>query len=99
MSKNPETIFKERVYSDIRKLGFFEKTQQKSKSGIPDFIGCINGRFVAIELKIEEGRLDEIQYIKLKEISSAGGFAVVAFPDTWLYVLEELKQFSNRNNC
>ena len=34
---------------------------QYTKSGIPDLLACVNGTFVAIELKSETGKLSDIQ--------------------------------------
>ena len=46
-------------------------------SGIPDIIACINGRFVAIELKTSLGRLRECQKVQIRKIHNAGGLVVV----------------------
>ncbi len=51
--------------------------------GTPDFICCINGTFVAIELKVQGGSADELQKWKLKNISEAGGVGIVVTPDNW----------------
>lgn len=47
--------------------------------GIPDFIICYRGRFVAIELKRPDGqgRLEKRQEAQLRRICEAGGVAVV----------------------
>jgi len=47
--------------------------------GIPDVMGCITSRFVAIEVKVKRGRrlaYTRHQQIKLDEINEAGGLAV-----------------------
>ena len=46
--------------------------------GIPDFIACINGRFLAIEAKAEHGQLTPWQEKTLYAIKDAGGIAVCA---------------------
>lgn len=50
------------------------------KGGIPDFIVCLNGRFVAIEAKRlgNEDGATELQKVRIKEINAAGGIAFVA---------------------
>lgn len=47
--------------------------------GVPDFIICYRGRFVAIELKRPDGqgKLEKRQEAQLRRISEAGGVAVV----------------------
>ena len=44
-------------------------------AGIPDIIACLNGRFVAFEVKTETGRLSRLQEITLGRIRDAGGRA------------------------
>lgn len=48
-------------------------------NGIPDFVGCLDGRMFAIETKAK-GKLRSIsanQQARLEEIAAAGGIAVV----------------------
>lgn len=59
-----------------------------TKSGIPDLLYCVNGRFVAIEVKAENGRLSELQKYNIKKIQEAGGIAIVSKPSQF----EELKE-------
>lgn len=44
-------------------------------AGIPDIIACIDGRFVAFEVKTETGRLTKLQEVTLQKIRDAGGHA------------------------
>ena len=44
-------------------------------AGIPDVIACINGRFVAFEVKTETGKLTKLQEITMQKIRSAKGQA------------------------
>ena len=50
------------------------------KAGIPDILACVNGIFVAVELKAERGRLSQIQKLNLQKIDKSGGIAVVLYP-------------------
>ena len=51
---------------------------QFGTSGLPDIICCINGRFVAFEVKRPDGgRLTKLQEIALGKIQAAGGVAAV----------------------
>lgn len=47
------------------------------KSGIPDFLVCYKGMFVALEVKQEKGRVSNIQKACIKEIQSTGGIAEI----------------------
>ena len=44
-------------------------------AGIPDIIACVDGRFVAFEVKTETGRLSRLQEVTLGRIRDAGGKA------------------------
>jgi len=44
-------------------------------AGIPDIIACVDGRFVAFEVKTETGRLSKLQEVTLGRIRAAGGRA------------------------
>jgi hypothetical protein len=94
VSKKPETVFKERVYREISELGahiYIEKIQQVAKRGSADFHLCVVGVFVAIELKMDGEKPDELQLFKLRKVEKAGGLAFVATPENWPFILETLK--------
>ena len=59
-----------------------------SKCGIPDILCCINGRFVAIEVKAAKGKPSPLQVRCLNKITCAGGYAVVVYPEQF----DELKE-------
>lgn len=44
-------------------------------AGIPDVIVCMNGRFVAFEVKTETGKLTKLQKITMQKIRDAKGQA------------------------
>lgn len=44
-------------------------------AGIPDIIACINGRFVAFEVKTATGKLTKLQEITIQKIRAANGRA------------------------
>ena len=44
-------------------------------AGLPDVICCINGMFVAFEVKTNTGRLSKLQAVTMKRIREAGGRA------------------------
>lgn len=51
-----------------------------STPGILDLTLCINGRFVAVELKSEKGKVSVLQEYNIKEIKRCGGIAIVLRP-------------------
>jgi Holliday junction resolvase len=56
---------------------------QYTKSGIPDILACINGYFVGVEVKAQNGKPSEIQLFNIKKINNAGGFAFVLYPSAF----------------
>ena len=58
------------------------------KAGIPDIIACINGRFVAIEVKAAAGKPSPLQTHNIQLINDAKGFGVITYPDDF----EQLKE-------
>lgn len=51
-----------------------------SKSGIPDIIACVNGNFVALEVKAENGHASELQKRNVKLINECNGIAMIVYP-------------------
>ena len=54
-----------------------------SESGTPDILACINGYFIAIEVKAQNGKPSELQLVKIAEIRRAGGLGFIAYPSGW----------------
>lgn len=50
------------------------------KAGIPDILACINGKFVAIELKSDVGKPSELQKRNVRLINEANGYGVILYP-------------------
>lgn len=82
----PETKFRTQqvipFLKTLNKTTFFS-ISQKSISGTPDILMCINGKFVAMELKSEEGKASPLQERNLNVIRRSGGSAFVVSPKNW----------------
>lgn len=63
-------------------------------AGVPDIIACINGRFVAFEVKTETGKLTKLQEITIQKIRNAKGqaFKVTSAAEV-AAILKELEGF------
>lgn len=48
------------------------------EKGVSDIIGCHNGRFLAIEIKTERGRVTPHQQRFIDRVNAAGGIGFVA---------------------
>ena len=46
-------------------------------AGVPDFLCCVNGYFVAIEAKANGNAPTALQWNNLKEINASGGYTCV----------------------
>ncbi len=58
------------------------------KSGIPDLILCVNGVFIAVEVKSSRGKPSELQVKNVRMINNGGGIGLVLYP-------EGFEQFKN----
>lgn len=70
-----------------------------TRSGIPDILACINGYFVAIEVKAQNGvfKKDGLQAYHIKKIRKSGGFAFILYPsgfEKFKTIIKDLK-----NDC
>ena len=81
-----EKVFEQKVRSYLKKVGAYEVKYFGcgfSQSGVPDVLSCVNGQFVAIELKASTGRPSELQLHNLRRIHNAYGFAILVYPEDW----------------
>jgi len=65
------------------------KVISANKSGVPDILACVDGKFVGIEVKRPEtkGRVSALQAKHLSMIEQAGGISTVSWS------LDDLKEF------
>ena len=54
-----------------------------TKVGVPDILACVNGYFVGIEVKAENGVASDLQIYNIDQIKRAGGIAVIVRPSEW----------------
>ena len=65
-----------------------------TRVGVPDILACVNGQFVAIEVKGDGGRISVLQEHSLEEIKKSGGVAIVSYPsdfETFQNLIKSLK--------
>lgn len=85
-----EQQIQKKIYDFLVAEGcYVVKVISASKSGVPDLIGCYEGRFFAIEVKTPKTRnnVSKLQEYNIDKIYEAGGQAIVKY-DT-----EELLEF------
>ena len=79
-----EKVFENKIKAYLKSIGaYFIKTHgdRFSRVGTPDIIACINGHFVAVEVKATNGKASELQKYHINQIKESGGFAVILYPD------------------
>ena len=62
------------------------KVEIANERGVPDLLCCVNGKFIALEIKGENDGLKPIQIAQIHRIMDAGGIAKVVTS------LEEFKE-------
>lgn len=96
---NPETRFRVgKVDPFLKKLSncWSESIQQKSIRFTPDKILCINGLFISLEIKTDEGRLSPGQELKNTLIRERGrGIALIVYPSNWEQIKTTLKELDS----
>lgn len=68
---------------DEEQIGWFTKIWGGGyqKSGIPDLILCVNGIFIAVELKATNGKPSELQKMNTSRINQSNGIGIILYPE------------------
>jgi len=80
MSGTPENKVKAAVVKLLKQYGayyFFPATHGYGRSGVPDIVCCIKGKFLAIECKAGKGTTTVLQDREINAIRTAQGIAAV----------------------
>jgi len=80
MADTPEAKVKKKVKAILESLGAYYTMPVAGvfgRSGVPDILCCLHGRFVAIECKANGGKTTRLQNSNLTAIAQAGGIALV----------------------
>lgn len=80
MAATPESKVKKQVVEILKREGvyyFYPVTGGFGRSGIPDIICCLNGRFFGIECKAGTNKPTALQEAEMARIRHAGGKTLV----------------------
>lgn len=80
MASTPEKKVKDQVVKTLKANGvyyFFPATFGMGRSGVPDIICCVEGRFLAIECKAGNNKPTALQDREMNAIVTSGGSAMV----------------------
>lgn len=61
-----------------------------TRRGVPDILASVNGFFVGVETKADNGRPTDLQYDNIREIRESGGYAWIVYPSGWPKLKEHL---------
>ena len=76
----PEKKVKTKVSKILKENGvyyFYPVTSGYGSSGVPDIVGCYNGKFFGIECKAKGNKPTPLQQKNLQDITKNGGIAMV----------------------
>jgi Holliday junction resolvase len=91
--KTPESFEKAEIckYLDFIGAWYFKPMMNGfGKAGVPDIIVCLNGAFIAIEVKREGKEPTPIQVRRMREIWGAGGKALTGTAEVVIRGLRNL---------
>jgi Holliday junction resolvase len=94
MALTPEGKVKAKVVKILRDEGvyyFFPATHGYGRSGVPDIICCVTGKFLAIECKAGKNKPTALQIHEIEQIRLSGGVALVVNEDNWESVREIIR--------
>jgi hypothetical protein len=80
MAQTPESKVKKQIKAILDKHGVYYAMPIGSgfgNAGVPDFLCCVSGYFMAIEAKAGDNKPTALQEKHMKEIRNAGGVALV----------------------
>ena len=101
MALTPEKKVKDKCVKLLKAYDvyyFFPATHGYGRSGVPDIICCIAGKFVAIECKAGDNKPTALQEKEMADIRKQGGLAVVINESNLTLLENLLKKLTGANN-
>jgi hypothetical protein len=80
MATTPEAKVKAKIKTILKEHNVYYAMPIGSgygNAGVPDFLCCVNGYFVAIEAKAGKGQATALQLKNLGQINKAGGYTCI----------------------
>ena len=84
MAQTPEKKVKDKCVKLLKAHDvyyFFPATHGYGRSGVPDIICCVNGKFLAVECKAGGNKPTALQEKEMADIRKQGGIAIVVNED------------------
>lgn len=79
-----EKNFENKIKKFLKERGWWHVkyfANRNTKSGVPDILACVNGCFLAIEVKAENGKPSPLQIWNRDNIQRSGGLSIILYPD------------------
>jgi len=95
MAATPESKVKAKIKAILKAHGIYYAMPIGTgygNSGVPDFLCCINGHFVAIEAKAGKGQATALQLKNLQAINTAGGYTLIVNETNYEYLENVIKE-------
>ena len=76
MAQTPEGKIKDKIKKILKAHSIYFAMPMGTgygNAGVPDFLCCLNGRFLAVEAKAQGGKTTALQEKNLNEIQECGG--------------------------
>ena len=78
---------------------FFPNTHGFGRSGVPDIICCVRGKFLGIECKAGDNKPTALQEKEMQSIRDAGGKTLVVNENNISDVESIVKEMNNEQRC
>lgn len=73
-----EAVIQNKIIKYLKSIGAYTiKTISTNRNGTPDILCCLDGKFIALEVKNNKGITSALQEHHIKEIKNCGGIATV----------------------
>lgn len=91
----PEKKLQDKCIGYLKKNGIYYINKYgdgRSAKGAPDLLVCVNGKFVAFELKVGENDLQDDQKLHRNRIRKSGGLHYIPYTfEEFKSIMEDLK--------
>ena len=96
-----EKTFQKKVKTFLESLpnSWCYKSNDIGTRGIPDYVVCISGHFIALELKAtldKKSKSRKLQEYNLNKINKIGGYGFFCAPENWEGLKEVLLNLSQK---
>jgi hypothetical protein len=98
MADTPEVKVKKKIKQNLLDAGAYYAMpigMGMGNAGVPDFLICFQGRFIAVEAKAGKGKPTLLQLKHLKQIHEAGGLSLIINELNIEYLVQCLKNIQS----